>query len=1092
MSSDDIKTVLLENDFLRCVFEIDKNRLSTKYIKNKLLNENNVLKPRPGSDEFKLRFFPAEINKNWGIAINNKSVQASELLKLLDGDRDYVIDFDLLNEDNQTTKMLFDFKKRTLINAVLYYPNEFNKKRIGHLRRFNLYLSNDKKSMNQCVLNNISFKRRGINFYYYNLPLKAVGKYRYMMIEPLKAMASEKFSVAEFDISISQIGNRDKGLLKTAFIRSRDLVLKNFTHERKGEEQTIEFDFHPYNYFGALIKVKEYVVLNDNDKFFRKYLKIAVNKNNINRLELNYYELNSFRFLPKKHYFSAPELFEENDLSRYGQPVHLDSFYLGIESPTSFNFFKGSQVFLRSYLGKKFSRIIDYNGYFETNKAICGVSPSCEFDGVREAFWDYLKKYHDPQHFVIQCNPTSELGENVTALNLQNMYREVNDKLTDKSLRPIDTYLVPEGWANKEGFWIFRDEFPNDLYMIASQMKQYGSSLAMHINLNGGEVSDSLSKWIQAQHNHKYGTRNNHENEINLLDRRYIRNMQHTLLNFQEEYNIKLWDIEMDRQKPFAPKNEGRYCFIKDGKEIYSLTDLYDNWLYVFNKLKRHDKNVKIILRGDIIPSPWLLKVVDGIEVSTIQNYDKFLNRKKKLMLKFKNLYSKTEMLAHRDNNYYKYYYKEKGHIPYTAIYTGELIYSKDFFKRISAEKEMLSIGDFSTLALLATLRGSYLYNLDLSPALLNSAKWQVVSKTLEWAEQNYDILKHMKMVKNKVFSRDDIYGYSATVDGAFIVSFFNQSKQFIQHNLKLSDYILEKNKDEKFKIEKVAGILKPVDEDRIYKYDDVFELNLPSGGLCAYKFSVDRKKVLEMQVTSTNSSGTIIVEFNRPVAFVGLQSFNIGGVTPSEIEEINKYYSYKLRFNGGFENGEEYRLVYQNKTYRDFVFYKDNLISDTYRFRRSKAIKESREFTICIKGQVEEYGQTLLKQGDDFEIRIDEEGEIIFKVLGTELRSQTLQMYIDKKKSIDEMKTELTTEKRETILKGYPFIIILVKEVSGAIKIYIDSSLNSTVYVPSNNDEFKEEYMEIPEELNGDVNRIAIYNRALSEKRIKIIDENF
>lgn len=135
-----------------------------------------------------------------------------------------------------------------------------------------------------------------------------------------------------------------------------------------------------------------------------------------------------------------------------GQPVYIQGMFFGLEFPAAETEIEDSQkVRIRYYSGKSFEMLasegrLGESGTFTTWKEVIGATRSTDMDVIQTDFFSYIHDIAVPVGFRIQYNSWYDFMLNINENNILNSFREVERGLTQNGVRPIDSYVMDDGW----------------------------------------------------------------------------------------------------------------------------------------------------------------------------------------------------------------------------------------------------------------------------------------------------------------------------------------------------------------------------------------------------------------------------------------------------------------------------------------------------------------------------------------------------------------------------------------------------------------------------------------------------------------------
>lgn len=305
--------------------------------------------------------------------------------------------------------------------------------------------------------------------------------------------------------------------------------------EKTGKK--ITFSFKPYVHKDVTYTINEVIVMYDNDHFMRKYLEISVPEEQRANAVIDYIDLESLVVNDTDAQWTVPtdkggivqmSAFKAN----LGQPIYIQGMFFGSEFPETDNEIVYGVGYMRYYTGKSFTRFGQYNSWFDNMMLI-------DDDNILESFI------------------------------------EIDRELNKTEVRPLDSYVVDDGWnaynngtigsgygpqsgskINETGFWEFNEKFPNALTPSSELVQKFGSNFGVWVGQRGGYNFYGTLANIMTRAN----TGSKAGGSIDVADRTYVENFKNMAIQWQEDYHVNYWKWD-----GFADNAYGFSCF--DGKE---------------------------------------------------------------------------------------------------------------------------------------------------------------------------------------------------------------------------------------------------------------------------------------------------------------------------------------------------------------------------------------------------------------------------------------------------------------------------------------------------------------------------------------------
>ncbi len=274
--------------------------------------------------------------------------------------------------------------------------------------------------------------------------------------------------------------------------------------ERKGGKKLV-FHYKSFRHQEVDWQVNMVLTLEEGKHYMRKYLEITVPGSQRHLARLDYIDFEPMN-LPEGYAVWTHPVMEQGvgGVSGYyislGQPVYIQGMFFGLEFPASETEIEGNRkVRIRYYSGKSFEmlasegRLAD-SGTLTTWKEVTGATRSTDMDVIQADFFSYIHDIAVPVDFRIQYNSWYDFMLDINENNILDSFREVERGLTQNGVRPIDSYVVDDGWnaygpwqeENKAKFWSFNSKFPNELSTPSDLSHRLSSNFGLWLGPRGG------------------------------------------------------------------------------------------------------------------------------------------------------------------------------------------------------------------------------------------------------------------------------------------------------------------------------------------------------------------------------------------------------------------------------------------------------------------------------------------------------------------------------------------------------------------------------------------------------------------------------
>ena len=463
-----------------------------------------------------------------------------------------------------------------------------------------------------------------------------------------------------------------------------------------------------------------------------------------------------------------------------GQPVYLGSFFAGGEFPTCDNKIQDGTARFTAYYGRTFREMAE-NGSVSIHSCVVGAAEESGYDACHNAFFAYMRAFARPEHFRLQFNSWYDNMLDITSDNIAESFRAVEKGLREHGVRPLDSYVVDDGWVDykKKAFWAFREErFPHEFREEKKLMEELGAGFGVWFGPRGGYTeAGSYAKNLKKIGYHKC----RQSNDICTGSPQYIDALIDRMIGFMREYNVNYFKLDGFSCKACKSKKHGHPAGGKEEKGVYYYSFLWEKWLAGFERLRAVNPDVYLNLTSYSHCSPWFLKWVDAV----------WLNNSADMYYEGEGS-NLDQCLNYRDGRYYDYYCVRQQQFPASRIYNHEPCYGKKNYNPPLPHKSHRTVyytdEEFTRYLLMCMMRGTGFVELYYSPAMFDGAKWEINARILNWAEENFHILRHSEYFGG-IPKNGDCYGYAAFEDGNGFVIVRNPSSRSKKLTVPLKKY---------------------------------------------------------------------------------------------------------------------------------------------------------------------------------------------------------------------------------------------------------------------------------------------------------------
>lgn len=813
------------------------------------------------------------------------------------------------------------------------------------------------------------------------------------------------------------------GFFKKKFAAS-ELKIKEAKAESDEKGTVLSIAFEPFSYKGSSILVAAVYELPSDARFLKKHLELSFEKIGSKQILLDYIDFERICFAPALMHWCSPE--QKNShipgfALKLGQPVYLDSLYMGCEFPLCLNTVEKNATAVKYFSGKSLAALAR-DGVYKSYKAVVGVAEGNLFAQVQKGFFDYIRTISKPCYLRRQYNSWYDNMLNITTENVTSSFLEIEKGLTKYGEPVVDSFVADDGWNDYEkGFWGFNEKFPNGLTPFTNLSEGFGSRFGLWLGPRGGYTTDTpkFAKRIEKAGNGYY---NKQAKDICVASEKYAEKTGQLLLDFMKDYNLNYFKLDGFAQRPCKNKNHdhmtGGY------KDMYFYTDIWEKWLRIFETLNENAaEKFWINLTCYAPPSAWFLHWVNSVWMQISNDHD-FIGKKGQVS-------DKDGFLSYRDECYFDFYETRQFQFPQMSLYNHDPIYGAE-------AKVKMSDGDFRSYLYTMAARGTSFWELYYSHSLMNEAKWRINHGALRFIDGNMDVLSHSVIFGGRP-SEVKCYGFACFTDDEGILCLRNSGSSKQSFSVKLDEHLAISRDFAKKEVCTVIpytiGIL-----DEAYGYGDTFTQELDAYETRIYHFGKKVTKPSTEYVHPLNAN-TLEISFDDAVGIDNI-SCNENRIVSAEL--LEDYMSVRLTFENDFTRENSYTLngicdIAGNKwdVAAEFDYNENGIV--VYRVQGNSGFS----IKATLDGNV---NQLLMSQEDEIKLEIDEKGFAVFTVCGEKLYSR-----ISVENSVQ---------------------IVAVRERNGVMKLYLDGKLHSGR--ASSNIYLKGKTMNC-------LDKVKVYDRALS-----------
>lgn len=994
--------------------------------------------------------------------------------------------------------VVITFGKDVTFQSFSYTPRKEGENTNGNIKGYELYASTASEKLDYASkdwgepIAKGNFEYNGVNPIYVNLKEACTAKQ--IKFVATSSNNGERFAGgAEFNLHAEKAPiDTDDRAFETSDLELKDgneaVKVEDTTATINGKEKTgkkVTFSFKPYTHKNVEYSIDEVIVMYEGDHFMRKFLEIDVPDDKMADAEIDYIDLESLKVSKDDAQWTIPRgkggiVEMEEFKANLGQPIYIQGMFFGCEFPAADTEIVDGTGFMRYYSGKTFDRLqtdkqLTTDGKYVTWQTVAGAARSTEQEVIQADFFEYIQSIATPSEFRTQYNSWFDNMMKISDENILNSFIEVDRELNKAEAYPFDSYVIDDGWIayndgtipaseheksgakiNTEGFWSFNEKFPKELTPSSELVQKFGSNFGVWVGPRGGyNFYGYLANIIQ-----KAGKGSKAGGSIDVADRVYVENFTKMAVDWQKRFDVNYW--KWDGFVDNAQYNHFNNTGGADGVPVYSesnhhmtggyhqmyhVTDLWEAWIDLMEAVRQSEKedginNLWISLTCYVNPSPWYLQWANSVWLQcTADQRDASFGTTKM-----------NKQITYRDACYYDFLKNHEFQFPLQNVYNHDPIYGKE---GTGMTANTATDEDFQNYLYMLSTRGTAFWELYYSDSIMTEGKYEITGEFLEWAKENYRMLKNSKMIGGKPDvtklnnfdsneAQAEAYGFSCFDGTDGIISLRNPSANadktikftfdrtmgvaegagtlnyYLEHSYLLSDKsaqtgtleygkeysvtlkpnevrILRVSKEKDTTAPKIDRIMTDGAKELTVKFDEKVSGNL---------FKVENAKVSSIKKSADDTTYHIVLA-EAPANEVAIK------VTPQDIKDMS-----------GNKATEAASVVY----HKDSVIVEKEDITEAGEIAAAdKSLNSNNGFTVYATVQTTATNQSLVKQNDQYELKVTADGKASFTLNGA------------------------TAVSDKSINDGVGHKVVGVKENNGMLKLYVDGTLEGSAYNKEN-----------------------------------------
>ncbi len=853
-----------------------------------------------------------------------------------------------------------------------------------------------------------------------------------------------------------------------------------------GKEKTgkkVTFSFKPYTHKNVEYTINEVIVMYEGDHFMRKFLEIGVPKDKMADAEIDYIDLESLKVAESDAQWTIPRgkggvVAMEEFKANLGQPIYIQGMFFGCEFPAADTEIVDGTGFMRYYSGKTFDRLqkdnqLTTDGKYVTWQTVAGAARSTEQEVIQADFFEYIKSIATPSEFRTQYNSWFDNMMKIDDNNILESFIEIDRELNKAEVSPLDSYVVDDGWnayndgtigqdshvqsgskINDKGFWMFNEKFPQELTPSSELVKKFGSNFGVWVGPRGGyNFYGTLANIIQAA-----GNGSKAGGSIDVADRVYVKKFTEMAVKWQKDYDVNYWkwDGFADGGQYNHFNNAGggdgvpvysetNHHMVGGYHQMYHVTDLWEAWIDLMEAVRQsaEEENIDdlwISLTCYVNPSPWYLQWANSVWIQCVYDQKDAGFGTTKM----------NKQITYRDACYYDFLKNHQFQFPLQNLYNHDPVYGKE---GTGMTVNTATDEDFQNYLYMLSTRGTAFWELYYSDSIMTDGKYEITGEFLEWAEANYHMLKNSKMIGGKPDitklgdgntseAQAEAYGFSCFDGKDGIISLRNPSAS--------ADKAITFTFDRTMGVTENAGTLNYYLEHSYLlsdesaqtgtlEYGKEYTVNLKPNEVRILRVSAQKDTTApKIDRIMTDGAKEITVKFDEKVSG---NLFKVENAKVSSIKKSADDTTYHIELAEAPANEATVKVTPQdikdmsgNKATEaaSVVYHKDSVIVENGSVTAGdlaaadKSLNSNNGFTVAATVTTDGTEKSLVKQGDEYELKVTADGKASFTLNGA-------------------------TAVSGKVINDGEHKVVGVKENNGMLKLYVDGTLEGSAYNAKN-----------------------------------------
>ncbi len=420
----------------------------------------------------------------------------------------------------------------------------------------------------------------------------------------------------------------------------------------------------------------------------------------------------------------------------FGQPCAIDfkngGVFFGIEYPTATNVIKRDEnkvtLSCRELIGK-----VVRKDWVESDWVVEGLAPD---HYVKDWFFNYLADvrvapnrpytlYNSWYDLRSPAFPNVEANHVMNEKNILNIIDLFKKNMVDKYGINLDAFVLDDGWDVYESDWKMRPEtFPHGVTPIVDALKPLGTTLGIWFGPTGGySYRMKRINWMKEHGYETVGSTSNDE-MMDIAGPKYSSLFEKRTTDLTKEgVGYFKWDgIQFSSSEPGSGHAVG---YLSRRAAMQSVIEKC-------KAVRAVNPHEYLNITSGTWLSPWWLQYANQIWMQG-QDYG---------YADVPSVNERDAAITYKDFVLYDDFHNQDVWFPLSNMMTHGVI--KGNLERLGGEDDPLE--KFANDAVFYFGRGVSMYEMYISPDLLNPQEWKVLSKSLAWAKDRFPVLNKTYM----------------------------------------------------------------------------------------------------------------------------------------------------------------------------------------------------------------------------------------------------------------------------------------------------------------------------------------------------------